>query len=78
MSQVTLGGNPIEVAGTFPSVGQAAPAFSLVGKDLKPLTLADFAGTRKVLINVGRSLNMTQRSAAQTATYTLSGTNRGT
>jgi thiol peroxidase len=56
MSQVTLGGNPIEVGGTFPSAGQKAPEFSLVGKDLKPLTLADFAGKRKVL-NIVPSLD---------------------
>jgi thioredoxin-dependent peroxiredoxin len=56
MSQVTLGGNPIEVSGTFPSVGQQAPEFSLVGKDLKSLTLADFAGKRKVL-NIVPSLD---------------------
>jgi thiol peroxidase len=56
MSQVTLGGNPIEVGGTFPSVGQKAPEFSLVGKDLKPVTLADFAGKRKVL-NIVPSLD---------------------
>jgi thioredoxin-dependent peroxiredoxin len=56
MSQVTLGGNPIEVAGTFPTVGQNAPAFSLVGKDLKPVSLADFAGKRKVL-NIVPSLD---------------------
>jgi len=34
MSTVTLGGNPIEVAGNFPKVGDAAPAFSLVATDL--------------------------------------------
>jgi thioredoxin-dependent peroxiredoxin len=56
MSQVTLGGNPIEVGGTFPSAGQQAPEFSLVGKDLKPVTLADFAGKRKVL-NIVPSLD---------------------
>ncbi|HLX03225.1 MAG TPA: thiol peroxidase [Trinickia sp.] len=56
MSQVTLGGNPIEVSGTFPSAGQQAPEFSLVGKDLKPVTLADFAGKRKVL-NIVPSLD---------------------
>ncbi|MGH8782801.1 thiol peroxidase [Paraburkholderia sp.] len=56
MSQVTLGGNPIEIAGTFPSVGQKAPSFSLTGKDLKPLALADFAGRRKVL-NIVPSLD---------------------
>lgn len=56
MSQVTLGGNPIEVGGTFPQKGSAAPAFSLVNKDLKDVTLADFAGKRKVL-NIVPSLD---------------------
>lgn len=56
MSQVTLGGNPIEVAGTFPSAGQQAPGFSLVGKTLTDVKLADFAGKRKVL-NIVPSLD---------------------
>lgn len=46
---VTLGGNPLTVAGTFPQKGQAAPAFSLVGKDLADVSLASFSGLRKVL-----------------------------
>ncbi|THJ35709.1 thiol peroxidase [Lampropedia aestuarii] len=49
MSQVTLKGNPVEVAGNFPQVGQKAPAFSLVAKDLADTTLEQFAGKRKVL-----------------------------
>ncbi|MCA8414598.1 MAG: thiol peroxidase [Burkholderia multivorans] len=49
MSKVTLGGNPIDLAGTFPTVGSQAPDFKLVGKDLADLTLASFAGKRKVL-----------------------------
>ncbi|APR36995.1 MULTISPECIES: thiol peroxidase [unclassified Paraburkholderia] len=56
MSQVTLGGNPIDVSGTFPSVGQQAPAFTLVGRDLKSVTLAEFHGKRKVL-NIVPSLD---------------------
>jgi thiol peroxidase len=56
MSSVTLKGNPIEVAGSFPQAGQKAPAFSLVGKDLKDVSLADFAGKRKVL-NIVPSLD---------------------
>lgn len=56
MSQVTLGGNPIEVSGTFPSEGQQAPAFTLVGADLGDITLASFAGKRKVL-NIVPSLD---------------------
>ena len=46
---VTLGGNPVPVNGNLPQPGQPAPAFSLVGKTLADVTLADFAGKRKVL-----------------------------
>jgi thiol peroxidase len=49
MSQVTLKGNPVQVDGHFPAKGEAAPAFSLVGKDLADVTLANFDGKRKVL-----------------------------
>ncbi|MDH5856019.1 thiol peroxidase [Lampropedia aestuarii] len=49
MSQVTLKGNPVEVAGNFPQAGQKAPAFTLVAKDLADTTLEQFAGKRKVL-----------------------------
>ena len=49
MTQVTMRGNPIEVSGTLPQVGQQAPAFNLVGADLADVTLAKFAGQRKVL-----------------------------
>lgn len=48
-NKVTLGGNPIEVAGNFPQKGQQAPDFSLVGKDLADVGLKNFAGKRKVL-----------------------------
>jgi thiol peroxidase len=47
--KVTLGGNPIEVAGDFPIKGAQAPVFSLVGKDLADVTLASLAGKRKIL-----------------------------
>lgn len=49
MSTVTLGGNPVPVNGAFPVVGATAPAFSLVGNDLADVSLAQFAGKRKVL-----------------------------
>ena len=52
----TLGGSPVHLYGDFPQVGQTAPAFSLVSKDLKDLTLNDFAGKRKVL-NIVPSLD---------------------
>lgn len=53
---VTLDGAPITLFGTFPSVGQTAPAFTLVDKDLKDVSLKDFAGKRKVL-NIVPSLD---------------------
>lgn len=56
MSKVTLGGNPIEVSGGFPSVGQAAHDFELVGKDLANLTLASF-GTKRKVLNIVPSLD---------------------
>mgnify|MGYP000016320089 CR=1 FL=1 len=46
---VTLGGNPVTVAGSFLTKGQSAPAFSLVAKDLADVSLASFSGKRKVL-----------------------------
>jgi thiol peroxidase len=48
MSTVTLRGNAIDVGGTFPQPGAAAPGFTLVGKDLSDVSLESFDG-RKVL-----------------------------
>ena len=48
MSTVTLRGNAIDVGGTFPQPGAAAPGFTLVGKDLSDVSLESFGG-RKVL-----------------------------
>ena len=53
---VTLAGNPIEVSGTFPKVGDTAPDFKLVNKDLADVSLADFAGKKKIL-NIVPSLD---------------------
>ncbi len=49
MRQVTRAGEPVDVAGDFPAVGQAAPPLSLTNIDMADVTLADFAGKRKVL-----------------------------
>ena len=56
MSTVTLGGNPVNVAGNFLTAGASAPDFNLTGKDLKDVGLKDFAGRRKVL-NIVPSLD---------------------
>ncbi len=52
----TLGGAPVTLFGTFPVVGQTAPDFTLVDKDLKDVSLQSFAGKRKVL-NIVPSLD---------------------
>ena len=53
---VTLKGKPIKLEGIFPKVGQKAPAFSLVNRDLQDVTLANYAGKKKVL-NIVPSLD---------------------
>ncbi|KIQ00755.1 MULTISPECIES: thiol peroxidase [Pseudomonas] len=49
MAQVTLRGNPVQVEGQLPQVGQQAPAFNLVGAGLADVSLSSLAGKRKVL-----------------------------
>jgi len=56
MASVTLGGNPVTVKGNLPGKGETAPDFTLTGKDLKDVSLKDFAGKRKVL-NIVPSLD---------------------
>ena len=56
MAKVTLGGNAISVAGSLPNKGDSAPDFILTNKDLKDVSLKDFAGRRKVL-NIVPSLD---------------------
>ena len=53
---VTLGGKPVKIEGSFPKIGDKAPAFSLVNKDLEDTTLANFSGKKKVL-NIVPSLD---------------------
>lgn len=49
MTQITLAGNPIEVAGEFPAVNTTVENFTLVNNGLADVSLSDFAGKRKVL-----------------------------
>ncbi|MDO5051199.1 MAG: hypothetical protein Q4D68_05615 [Moraxella equi] len=48
-SQITLGGNAVDVAGEFAKVGDTVADFVLVGNDLADVKLSDFAGKRKIL-----------------------------
>ena len=56
MAQVTLHGTPINTNGDLPAVGSTAPDFRLVDGELNDLTLADFAGKKK-LISIVPSLD---------------------
>jgi thiol peroxidase len=56
MASVTLGGNPINVAGNFPKRGDTVSDFSLTTAELKDVSLKDYAGKRKVL-NIVPSLD---------------------
>ncbi len=56
MAHIALKGNPCNTNGELPAVGSLAPDFSLVGKDLNDLSLASFAGKKK-LLNIVPSLD---------------------
>lgn len=56
MSQVTLHGNPVQVAGQLPAIGTKAPAFTLTDGELNEKTLGDFSGKKKIL-NIFPSLD---------------------
>lgn len=49
MSTVTLKGNNVNVDGNFSGAGDTVADFELVGADLAPFKLSDFAGKKKVL-----------------------------
>ncbi|TCJ95840.1 thiol peroxidase (atypical 2-Cys peroxiredoxin) [Volucribacter psittacicida] len=46
---VTLAGNPIDIGGHFPQVGEKIEEFCLTNKELKDVNLSEFSGKRKVL-----------------------------
>lgn len=56
MTTVTLGGEPVTVSGEFPRVGDIAPSFMLVDKDLNDVALSHFYGKKKIL-NIVPSLD---------------------
>jgi len=53
MAEIKLHGNPIHTNGDLPPVGSQAPDFTLVDKDLNDVSLATFAGKKKILSVVG-------------------------
>lgn len=49
MATVLLNGEPIGVGGRFPRVGDVGHSFMLVDANLKDISLARFAGVRKIM-----------------------------
>ena len=56
MAQVTLKGNPVQTIGNLPAIGETAPGFSLVDKNLKEISMQDFAG-KKIVLNIFPSVD---------------------
>ncbi len=56
MADITLKGDPIHTCGELPAVGAKAPDFCLTKADLSNVSLADFAGKKKIL-NIVPSLD---------------------
>lgn len=56
MKTITIGGNAVNLSGEIPAVGQKAPEFEAVGKDLSVVRLSDFSGKR-VVLNIFPSLD---------------------
>lgn len=49
ITQILLAGNPINVAGNFPKIGDKLSELTLTDKDLNDVKLTDFNGKRKML-----------------------------
>lgn len=56
MTQITFKGSPVSTQGELPEIGTKALGFELVGTDLQPVKLSDFAG-RRVVLNIFPSLD---------------------
>lgn len=56
MTQITFKGSPVSTQGELPEIGAKALDFELVGTDLQPVKLSDFAG-RRVILNIFPSLD---------------------
>jgi thioredoxin-dependent peroxiredoxin len=49
---ITMRGNPMTLVGAELKPGQKAPNFTLVGKDMRPVTLDNFKGKVKIIASV--------------------------
>lgn len=82
MATITFKGNPVRTSGELPKVGAIAPDFKLTGGDLADVTLASYAGKKK-LLNIVPSLDtgicatsakkFNEKPVANTVMLTISG-----
>jgi thiol peroxidase len=56
MAQTKLGEQVVNILGNLPTLGSPAPAFTLVGNDLKEVSLSAFAG-KNVVMNIFPSID---------------------
>ncbi|MDW3217811.1 MAG: thiol peroxidase [Acidimicrobiales bacterium] len=56
MAEITLGGNPIHTNGELPTVGSAAPAFTLTKADFSSVSSAELAG-QAIVLNIFPSID---------------------
>ena len=56
MTDITFKGSTVSTQGELPDVGSRALDFNLVGTDLQPVKLSDFAG-RRLVLNIFPSLD---------------------
>lgn len=56
MTQITFKGTQVSTQGELPEVGSRAGNFELVGTDLQPVRLSDYAG-RQLVLNIFPSLD---------------------
>lgn len=56
METIYFKGTPCHTYGTIPAVGEKAPCYNLVTKDLSEITCHDFAG-KKIVLNIFPSLD---------------------
>lgn len=56
MATTALRENPVQTVGDLPTLGAAAPAFTLTGRDLSDVTSDSFAG-RRVVLNIFPSID---------------------
>ncbi len=67
MATITFQGKPLHTSGELPSLGSKAPDFNLVNNKLQDVTLASYAGKKKIL-NILPSLD-TPTCAASTRKF---------